>query len=144
MGPAPMIRMVEMSVLLGIKSRGNRELGTKKGRACCASLDPQRQVTLARGWSLDQIPHPRKGLKGPINRHFGRSESLERAGESAAAARARLRSASYGGAAFVATDLPSRSCGSSEGWRPGLDLNQDKERCTALAWTHSATGPPRS
>jgi hypothetical protein len=33
MGPAPMIRMVEMSVLLGIKSRGNRELGTKKGRA---------------------------------------------------------------------------------------------------------------
>jgi hypothetical protein len=21
----------------------------------------------------------------------------------------------------------------SEGWRPGLDLNQDKERCTALA-----------
>jgi hypothetical protein len=30
---------VEMSVLLGIKSRGNRELGTKKGRACCASLE---------------------------------------------------------------------------------------------------------
>jgi hypothetical protein len=29
-----------------------------------------RQVTLARGWSLDQIPQPRKGLKGPINRHF--------------------------------------------------------------------------
>jgi ribulose 1,5-bisphosphate carboxylase large subunit-like protein len=23
----------------------------------------------------------------------------------------------------------------SEGWRPGLDLNQDKERCTALAST---------
>jgi len=21
-----------------------------------------------------------------------------------------------------------------EGWRPGLDSNQDKERCTALAW----------
>jgi hypothetical protein len=37
-----MIRMVEMSVLLGIKSRGNRELGTKKGRACRASLKQQR------------------------------------------------------------------------------------------------------
>jgi hypothetical protein len=35
-----MIRMVEMSVLLGIKSRGDRELGTKKGRACRASLEP--------------------------------------------------------------------------------------------------------
>src|SRR5258708_7668354 len=23
---------------------------------------------------------------------------------------------------------------SREGWRPGLDLNQDTERCTALAW----------
>jgi hypothetical protein len=65
-----MIRMVEMSVLLGIKSRGNRELGTKKGRACRASLEPKRQVALARGWSLDQIPHPRKALKGPVNRHF--------------------------------------------------------------------------
>src|SRR5664279_4385376 len=28
-----------------------------------------------------------------------------------------------------------------EAWRPGLDLNQDKERCTALASTLSATGP---
>jgi hypothetical protein len=34
--------------------------------------------------------------------------------------------------------LPSRS---SEGWRPGLDLNQDKEQCTAPASTLSATGP---
>src|ERR1700724_268751 len=45
MGPAPMIRMVEMSVRLGIKSRGNRELGTKKGRACRASLKQERQAT---------------------------------------------------------------------------------------------------
>jgi hypothetical protein len=44
-----MIRMVEMSVLLGIKSRGHRELGTKKGRACRASLKKQRQASLARG-----------------------------------------------------------------------------------------------
>jgi len=28
-----MIRMVEMSVLLGIESRDSREFGTKKGRA---------------------------------------------------------------------------------------------------------------
>src|SRR6202011_669175 len=40
-----MIRMVEMSVRLGIKSRGNRELGTKKGRACRASLKQERQAT---------------------------------------------------------------------------------------------------
>jgi hypothetical protein len=33
-------------------------------------LTIKRQVTLARGWSLDQIPQPRKGLKSPINRHF--------------------------------------------------------------------------
>jgi hypothetical protein len=30
-----------------------------------------RQVALARGVVLDQIPQLRKGLKGPINRHFG-------------------------------------------------------------------------
>jgi hypothetical protein len=31
---------VEMSVLLGIKSRGNRKMGTKKGRAYRASPTP--------------------------------------------------------------------------------------------------------
>src|SRR5258708_5926939 len=36
-----------------------------------------RQVALARGWSLDQIPQPRKGLRGPINRHFGLFVLLE-------------------------------------------------------------------
>jgi hypothetical protein len=30
------------------------------------------RLFLARGWSLDQIPQPRKGFKGPINRHVGR------------------------------------------------------------------------
>src|SRR6202011_100151 len=69
MGPAPMIRMVEMSVLLGIKSHG-LGIGHKKRARGRASLHPKRQVTLARGWSLDQIPQPRKGLKGPINRHL--------------------------------------------------------------------------
>jgi hypothetical protein len=33
---------------------------------------------------------------------------------------------------------------SREGWRPGLDLNQDKEQCIAPASTLSATGPIRS
>src|SRR5450759_794749 len=85
MGPAPMIRMVEMSVLLGIKSRGNRESGTKKGRACRASLEKTALGYPRARLSLDQIPHPRKVLKGPINRHFGRS------------ARARLRLSGYAG-----------------------------------------------
>src|SRR5215510_10707128 len=44
MGPAPMIRMVEMSVRLGIKSHG-MELGTKKGRAGRASPRPLREGT---------------------------------------------------------------------------------------------------
>src|SRR2546423_5535050 len=107
MGPAPMIRMVEMSVRLGIKSHG-REIGTKKGRACRASpraksaisesgnrfcvrsrsrfikermiFAPNRshfggscacvREALARGWSLDQFPHPRNPQKVPINRQF--------------------------------------------------------------------------
>src|SRR6185436_21088462 len=46
------------------------KLGTKKGRACCASPKPRARVTLARGWSLDQIPHPRNPQKPPINRQF--------------------------------------------------------------------------
>src|SRR6516162_8331851 len=39
---------------------------------------------------------------------------------------------------------PAEAREASEGWRPGLDLNQDKGRCTALALTRSATGPLRS
>ena len=42
-------------------------LGTKKGRACRASPKPRARVTLARGWSLDQIPHPRNPQKRAIN-----------------------------------------------------------------------------
>ena len=39
--------------------------------------------------------------------------------------------------------LPSRSSREqSEGWRPGLDLNQDKEHCTALASTLPPPGRP--
>src|SRR5258708_28114945 len=113
MGPAPMIRMVEISVLLGIKSRG-QEIGHKKRARLPRVPQARRQVTLARGWSLDQIPQPRKGLKAPINRHFWGPPSLFE-----------LRRGRAG--------LPSRSCGSSEGWRTRLDLYQAKEPCTALA-----------
>jgi hypothetical protein len=126
--------MVEMSVLLGIKSHG-QEIGHKKrARMPRVPLTIKRQVTLARGWSLDQIPQPRKGLKSPINRHFFR-----------------LRPSVFG-----ATSPPSSKAAwgegwpaepklwSSEAWRPGLDLNQDKERCIAPASTLSATGPIRS
>jgi hypothetical protein len=55
-----------------------------------------------------------------------------------------LRSLSCGGAAFVGKRLAQPKLRRSEGWRPGLDLNQDKERCTALASTLSATGPAGS
>jgi hypothetical protein len=42
---------------------------------------------------------------------------------------------------FVGGWLAEPKLRSSEGWRPGLDLNQDIERCTALAYELSATGP---
>src|SRR5215468_9742044 len=69
MGPAPMIKMVEMSVRLGIKSHG-MELGTKKGRAGRASPCHSVREPLARGWSLDQFPHPRNPQKRAINGEF--------------------------------------------------------------------------
>jgi hypothetical protein len=56
----------------------------------------------------------------------------------------RLRSLSYGATAFAGKWLAEPKLRSSEGWRPGLDLNQDKERCIAPASTLSATGPIRS
>jgi hypothetical protein len=48
---------------------------------------------------------------------------------------ARLRSASFGGAAFAEKWHARPKLRSSEGWRPGLELNQDKERCIAPAST---------
>src|SRR3954447_4097388 len=71
MGPAPMIRMVEISVLFGIKSHGEGNWAQKKG-APTARPSSQERVFLARGWSLDQISQPRKGLRTPFNRQFGR------------------------------------------------------------------------
>src|ERR1700712_2297781 len=69
MGPAPMIRMVEMSVRLGINSHG-QEFGHKKRarvpRVPCAGA---RDRPCARV-SLDQISQPRKGFRAAINRQF--------------------------------------------------------------------------
>src|ERR1700693_5891329 len=149
MGPAPMIRMVEMSVLLGIKSHGQGFGHKKRARMLRVPRARARSATLAdhalapgcprARLSLDQIPQPRKGFRAPINRHFPR-----------------LRSSSYGVAspplvpgcpaepALVLGWPAQPKRRSREGWRPGLDLNQDKERCTALASTLSATGPRRS
>src|SRR5258706_3968759 len=77
MGPAPMIRMVEMSVLLGIKSRGNRKLGTKKGRAYRASLEPKRQVALARGVVFRPDSAAAKGFYKAHQPAFGVFEPME-------------------------------------------------------------------
>src|SRR5436309_10513010 len=69
MGPAPMIRIVEISVLFGIKSHGRGNWAQKKG-AHAARPSSQERVFLARGWSLDQISQPRKALTDAINRQF--------------------------------------------------------------------------
>src|SRR5882672_9565862 len=112
-------------------------MGTKKGRAYRASLEPKRQVALARRWSLDQIPHPRKGLKDPSTGILAVMHGLGGSPGQPSWQLARLAEAAE------QRRLASRF-ESSEGWRPGLDLNQDIERCTALASTLSATGPIRS
>jgi len=80
---------------------------------------------LARGWSLDQFPHLRNPQKRAINREIPgflvpRPPSLFE-----------LRRGSLRHHWLAEPKLRS-----SEGWRPGLDLNQDKEHCTAPASTH--------
>jgi len=84
------------------------------------------RASLAREASLDQIAQPRKALKAAVNRVFA---PVLQAG--------RRAGIPLGG-------LPRGSRASGEGWRLGLDLNQDKERCTAPASTRSATEPSRS
>ncbi|HAP12096.1 MAG TPA: hypothetical protein DCR50_14760 [Afipia sp.] len=59
MGPAPMMRIVEMSVLLGIKSHGQeaeQEFGHKKRARVRASFEPGAWGAMRAGVSLDQIP----------------------------------------------------------------------------------------
>jgi len=115
---------------LGIKSRGKGNWAQKKGAPTARPSKPALGINLARGWSLDQIPQPRKGLNSPVNRHFVPfSSEVDPGSREENASKQRV----------IRFELNKR-----EGWRPGLDLNQDKERCTALASTLSATGPTGS
>src|SRR5215212_862230 len=84
MGPAPMIRMVEISVLFGIKSHGPG-IGHKKRARVRASLEPRARISRARlVFRLDFAPA--KGPPSPINRQFG-----EQFGTFAVQARVALR-----------------------------------------------------
>src|SRR6185312_765766 len=128
MGPAPMIRMVEISVLLGISSQTGFQ-AQKKGAHAARPLSQERGLPSRAGWSLDQIPHPRNPQKRAINGEipaFALRASAWQArsfgGEAGKGLRLRLACRAEAGEA-------------SEGWRPGLDLNQDKEHCTAPAST---------
>src|SRR6202011_517328 len=95
-------------------SRETGKWAQKKGAHTARPLHPALGINLARGWSLDQIPQPRKGFRQPVNRHFW----------------ARLRSSSCGVAgpsrqAFRAAGAPSGSLRSKRrleaqpGFEPG-------------------------
>src|SRR2546430_5324198 len=75
-GPAPMIRMVEMWVRFGIRSRW-QEIGHKKRARYRASLKPRARVALARGVVFrpdSAAAKPRKGAHQPaISDSFGYS-----------------------------------------------------------------------
>src|SRR5262249_9298254 len=60
-GPAPMIRIEEMSVRLGMSLGDIWARGTKKGRALCASFGRRRGCVPARGRSLDQNQRAGRG-----------------------------------------------------------------------------------
>src|SRR4051794_25281638 len=75
MGPAPMIRIVEISFLFGIKSHGRGNWAQKKG-AHSARPSSQERVFLARGWSLDQISQPRKGQTRPSTGNLGHLSAI--------------------------------------------------------------------
>src|ERR1700690_3265913 len=60
-GPAPMMRIDLMSVLLGI---GSRKLDTKKGRAYARSPDRAEGSSLARGAHIDPNRRAGKGAGG--------------------------------------------------------------------------------
>jgi len=104
---------------LGINTR-ELEFGHKKrARLPRVPFSRERGVSLARGWSLDQISKRRNPENRPSTGNFQQ----------------------FGFLLMGAYRLAGRAKAPREGWRPGLDLNQDKERCTALALTRSATGP---
>src|SRR5262245_40088277 len=109
MGPAPMIRMVEMSVRLGIKSHGCGNWAQKKGALAARPLATSVRETLARGCALDQFPHLRNPKKGLINGEIqGSGRCLPWPGFA-------FR---YAAAAFATAGLPSRSCGAAKAGGP--------------------------
>src|ERR1700716_1989297 len=120
MGPAPMIRMVEMSVRLGIKSHG-QEIGHKKRARSPRVPHNRRWVRPCARVSLDQIPQLRKAFKAPINRHFGRAIALPGLRRcSSPSAPFGLRRTRFAFGYHVAAPRVAEG----EAWRPGLDLNQ--------------------
>ena len=129
-GPAPMIRIGGDVGSFGHQVSRTGNWAQKKGAHAARPLSQEREVTLARGWSLDQIPHPRNPQKRAINGEFPASPLRATAWQARHLARASCGS-------FVRSRLACRAeaGGASEGWRPGLDLNQDKEHCTAPAST---------
>src|ERR1700760_4215841 len=89
MGPAPMIRMVEMSVRLGIRSRKVLNWHKKRARFSRVPWAYSVRRSLARWRSLDQIPEPRNPQNGAINGDFRRD--LEGGGGEAVACLAEAR-----------------------------------------------------
>ena len=87
----------------------------KKGAPVARPSNPALGINLARGWSLDQIPHPRKGLKGPINRHFPAVALRATAGQ----ARCSARSATGRGLACPAEAAQQRRLEARPGFEPG-------------------------
>ncbi len=128
-----------MSVRLGISSRGQKR-AQKKGAPAARPSSHKRQVGPSRaGWSLDQIPQPRNPEKAPSTGNLGDVGSVRRRSLGCLTAPVRLR---LRFAQATPDTLPRRASVAAprvarqgRAWRPGLDLNQDKERCTAPALT---------
>src|SRR5215472_13967573 len=85
---------------------------------------------LAREASLDQIPRPCNPKKGPSTVIFPQFVRAWLANRACPPSLCELRRGSL--CHFWLAEPKQRSC---EAWRPGLDLNQDKGRCTVLAST---------
>ncbi|BAM87366.1 sarcosine oxidase subunit alpha [Bradyrhizobium oligotrophicum S58] len=94
-------------------------MGTKKGRAYRASPKALGATSSRARAVFRPVSSERKGFWAEINGQFGRD------GQKGGRER------------WLAEPKPR----SGEGWRPGLDLNQVQERCTALRVVASATGP---
>src|SRR4051812_9855567 len=117
MGPAPMIRMVEISVLLGIRSRGLDFGHKKRARLLRVPRAVAPGYPRRAGWSLDQIPHPRNPQKAPINREIRRNQ--RRLPPPDFALRATARQAVIGWLACRAEAAEQRRLEARPGFEPG-------------------------